>query len=71
MDVIGQQTMGADHDIDLACAETGDDGPLLFGREEARQGLDPHRIGLESIGECLMVLLGQECGGSEHRDLLS
>ena len=70
MNVLGKQPMGADHHIDLARGETGDDGLLLFGREEAGEGLDIDRIALESLGEGLMMLLGEERGRSKHGDLL-
>ena len=39
--------------------------------EEAGQHLDPHRVAGEAVAEGLVVLLGEQRGGHEHRHLLA
>ncbi len=58
--------MGADHHVDAAIGQPGDDRLLLSRRQETRQGLDPDRVGLEALGEGLVVLLGEK--GRRHQD---
>ena len=63
--------MGPDDDVDLAIGERLQDLRLLFSRSQARQLGDLHREGQHSLSEGLVMLLGQNRGRSQNRDLLA
>ena len=62
-----EQPVGADDDVDRAGAQPLHDLLGLGVGEEARQHLDPHRVGGEAVGEGLEVLLGEQRGRHEDR----
>ena len=70
-DVVGQEPVGADDDVDLAGAQPLGHLPRLRGREEPGQHLDAHGVAGEAVAEGLVVLLGQQRGGHQHRHLLA
>ncbi len=67
--VLGQQSMGADHDVDLAGRDAVDDALGLARREEAGEHLDPDRVRGHAIAERREVLLREQRRGHEHADL--
>src|SRR5690606_11193274 len=67
--VVRQETVGADHEVDLAGGETLDHPRLLLRGEESGQDLDPDRIRGEALREGLVVLLRQERRRAEDGDL--
>ena len=70
--VVRQQAVRADHDVDLARSRRRATTAFCsFGGEEARQHLDPHRVVREALAERLAVLVGEQRGRHEHRDLLA
>ena len=69
-DAAVQQLVGADDDVDGAGRETAYDLCLRVAGAETRELLDPHRPVREPVAERLMMLLGEQRGGDEHRDLL-
>ena len=62
--VAREQAVGADDDVDLAGLDALRHLLRLARGEEARQHLDPHRVGREALAEGLEVLLGQQRGGT-------
>ena len=71
-DVLGEQAVRADDDVDRRRRR----GPAttfarLGGGEEAREHLDPDRVGREALGEGLEVLLGEQRRRHEHGGLLA
>ncbi len=69
--VIGQQLVRADHDVDGAVVDLLDRGLDLLLRLEARQLDDAHRPVGEAVRQRLEMLLGQQRGRRQHRDLLA
>ncbi len=63
--------MGADEHIDLAALDGGQGVLLLLGGLEPRQGFDTERVVGQTLAESPFVLLGQDRGGDEDRDLLA
>ena len=59
----------ADHDIHLTRREALGDGGHLAVRAQPRHDLDAHRPVREAVAEGLEVLLGEQGGGGEDRDL--
>ena len=64
-----QELVGADDDVDLALAQVADGRLELLLRSKTRELLDPHRPVREAVLEALVVLLGEQGGGHQHRDL--
>ena len=71
LDALDQQPVGADDAVDLARLQPGDHGPRLRRAEEAGQHLDADRVAAEAVGEGVAVLLREERGGHQDRDLLA
>ena len=71
LDALDQQPVGADDAVDLARLQPGHHGLGLSGAEEAGQHLDADRVAPEAVGEGVAVLLGEERGGHQDRDLLA
>ena len=69
VDVVLQQLVGADEDVDTALGQFGQHLFLLATAAEARQLRDTHRPVGEAVEEVLVVLLGQQGGRHQHRDL--
>jgi len=63
--------VGADDDVELAIRERLQRFGLLLGAAEARQLGKLHRPGREAVGEVVEVLLGQQRGRHQHRDLVA
>ena len=61
--------MRPDDDVDGAVLQSVHDLVGLLGREEPRQHLDADRVAGEPLAEGLRVLLRQQRGRDEHRDL--
>ena len=57
MDVLAEQAVGSDHDVDLAAGHALENPLRLLGGAEAREGLDPDRVGLEALLEGPQVRL--------------
>jgi len=70
-DVLREQAMGADHDVDLALRERFDHRLLLARGAEARQHVDLDREVGEPLAEREQVLLRENRGRHQHRDLLA
>jgi hypothetical protein len=68
--VVLQQAVGADDDVDLPSASFSSSA-LISLALEARQHLDPDRPVGEAVAEVAVVLLGQQGGRHQHRDLLA
>jgi len=64
-----QQLVGADDDVDGAVGQPVDDALDLLGATKARQALDLNGPVGETVGQVLIVLLGQQGGGDQHGDL--
>ena len=58
--VLGEEPVGADHDVHRPRRQAGEDRLLLRGRPEARQHLDPDGIRREALAERVPVLLGED-----------
>src|SRR5579875_4161037 len=71
IDVRLQQTMGADHDIDLALTHHLQHCAVFFGRVKARDHLDAHGEIPEAPAEGFVMLLGEHRGRHQHRDLVA
>ena len=69
--VLGQQPVGADHDVDLSRRQAGEGCLLLFRRAEAGQHLDLHREVGQPLDEGAAMLLGQNGGRHQHGHLLA
>ena len=70
-DLLGEDAVGADHHVDRPVGEAGDDLSRLLVGLEARQRTHLDGEAGEALGEGLEMLLDQERGGNEHRDLLA
>ena len=66
-----QQPMGADHDVDRALGHTVEHRAGFGALGEPGQALDPDREAGHPLGEGLQMLVGQQRGGNQHRDLLA
>ena len=66
-----QQAMGADDHVELAFGELLQLGVDFFLRLEARQHFDLQRPVGEAVAEVAVMLLGQQRGRHQHRDLLA
>ena len=64
-----QQLVGADDDIHRALGQAVHDPLGLAGGAETRQVLHLHRPVGEAVGKVLIVLLGEQGGGHQHRHL--
>ena len=71
LDALGEQPVGADDAVHLAGLEPGDHRARLRRAQEAGQHLDADRVAAEAVGERVAVLLGQQRGRHQHRDLLA
>ena len=69
--ILLQQAVGADDDVDLALGHLFERRRLFLGAAKARQFGEPDRPVGEAVGEGLEVLLGQQRGRREYRDLLA
>ena len=69
--VVLEQAMRADDDVDPPFAELAGDLLAVAARTEARELLDAHRPFGEAVAERLVVLLREQGGGNEERDLPS
>ena len=69
VDVLGQQTVRAHHDVDRAVQETLDHLGRLGARQEPAQHLDSDRKAAVAVAERLKVLAGQQRGRHEDRRL--
>ena len=65
------QAVGADHDVHAPRGEIGHHLVALLLRAEARELLDAHRLVGEAIAEVLVVLLREQGGRDQHRDLVA
>ena len=65
------QLVRADDDVELAVGHVFQRLGLLLGGAEARQLGDLDRQVGEAVGEILEMLLGQQRGGHQHRDLFA
>lgn len=63
--------MRADDDVHAAVVDAFDGGGHLLGGAKARQLHDAHRPVGEAVGKRLGMLLGQQGGGAQQRDLLA
>ena len=70
-DARAEQPVGADDDVDLAGREAFGDGRDLAVGAQARNRFDVHGPVRETVAERLVMLLGQERRGRQHRDLLA
>jgi hypothetical protein len=68
-DVALQQLVRADENVDLAGLEATPHVPCIRGALEARQHLDAHGPAGEAVAEGVVVLLRQQRGRHQHRDL--
>jgi hypothetical protein len=59
-DVVGEQPVGADHDVHRSVGQSTGDHPGLLRGEEPRQHLDPDRVAGETLAEGLVVLGGEQ-----------
>lgn len=66
-----QQPVGADDDVDLAVCHTRDDFLRFGGVGESAQALHRDRERRHPLGEGLQVLLGEQGGRHQYRDLLA
>ena len=66
-----QQAMGADHDVHRAVGQTVEHRTGFSDFGETGQALDPDREAGHPFGEGLQMLVGQQRGGYQHRDLLA
>ena len=64
------QLVGADEYVYLARLKVGEDLPRLFGRARAGEVVHAHGEVVQSLGEGLVVLVGEHSGRHEHRHLL-
>ncbi len=71
LDIFGQDTVRADHDVDLADGELADDLLLVLRGDESRQGADLHGEALHALAERLDVLPRQNRRRHHDGDLLS
>ena len=71
LDVALQQLVGADHDVDLALGQFGGRGFDFLGGFEARHDFHAHRPVGEAVLEAVVVLLGEQGGRHQHRNLLA
>ncbi len=69
--LLGEDAVRADHHVDGAVGDAGEHVARLLVGLEARQRLDLHGEAGEALGERLEVLLDEEGGRDEHRDLLA
>ena len=69
--LLGQQGMGAHHDIDGAAGQPVAGGGGILRRDKARQRAHLQREAAEPLGKGLRVLARQQRGGRDHRDLLA
>ena len=65
----GEQLVSADHDIGLAVPDALERGFLALAAGETRQQGNLHRGVGEAIAEVVVVLLGEQGGGHQHRHL--
>ena len=65
------QLVRADDDVELAVGHVLQRLGLFLGGAEARQFGDLHRPVGEAVGEILEMLLGEQRGRHQHRDLLA
>ncbi len=66
---VGEELVGSDHDVYRAVRKTFQDLCRLRRRAEAREQLNVHREVLHPLQERVVVLLGEDCRGHEHRHL--
>ena len=71
LDIGVEQSMGADDDVDRAVGEPGNDLLGLLVGLEPRQRLDHDGEGAHALHERGVVLLDQQRGGHQHRDLFA
>ena len=69
--VLGEQRMGADHDVDGPGGEARAVLLHLGGGDEARELRHLHRQPFEALGEGPVMLARQQGGGHHHRHLLA
>ena len=70
-DTLGQERVGADHDVDLALGQVPLGLGRLLGGHQARKLGHPHRQASETLGKGGVVLAGQQRGRHHHRHLLA
>nr|GFD18469.1 hypothetical protein [Tanacetum cinerariifolium] len=71
LDVVLQQLVGADDDVDLALGEIGHGSVDFFGRLESAHDFNGHRPVSETVAEAVVVLLREQGGRYQDRDLLA
>ena len=71
LDALGEQRVGADHDVDGALLDRLLGGLGLLGGDQARQAADAHRQALEALAEGAVMLARQQRGRRDHGDLLA
>ena len=71
LDALGQQGVGADHDVERALLHRLPGGLRLLGADQPRQPPDPHRQALEALDEGPVMLARQQRRRADHRHLLA
>ena len=71
LDLVADQRVRADDDVDGAVGQAFEGGLDLLGGAEARDLGDLDRPLAEAVGDVLVVLLRQQRGGCQDRDLLA
>ena len=71
LDALGQERVGADHDIDRALLHRLLGGLGLLGGDQPRQAADAHRQALEALDEGAVMLARQQRRRADHRHLLA
>ena len=66
-----QQPVGGNHNVHRAALQSFQHRAALATGAEARQRFDAHRPVGKAIAEALQMLLSQQRGGNQHRDLLA
>ncbi len=69
--LLAEQFVGAHHDVHGAFGQPLQGGCRLLAVAEARERGDLHRPVGEAVGKVVVVLLGQQGGGHQHRHLLA
>ncbi len=63
--------MCSDDNINLAGFELSEDLLDLFGTARTREIIDAHRKLLQTLLECIVMLISENCSGDEHGYLLA
>ena len=69
--ILRYQAMSADDDVQFPCPHVLQDQPLLLAGAESREHLHSDREGIQPLLKSQVVLLGQDGGRHQHRNLLS